>query len=230
MGGWAIYAIVLIIVAVAVFLFARRGAPGKASDAQVIEQLTKRGSNLTRPHNAGLNVTHLTVKPQAKAGLAHELKCIEVERRRVPLRGTGASGCRAQLAFGASVPLYSGPTHRRGRRRLRRRGLLLGASKEHKAAPSRVIVVGRRDTYLLKGVPLSGISWASPSPLPLSTGLRSSFRSCAGTPRHSLPGWPRSSGIPFAPWMTRRRRAGHSGSSGKCSRLLPTTRRRSTQP
>jgi hypothetical protein len=51
MGGWAIYAIVLIIVAVAVFLFARRAALGKASDAQVIEQLTKRGSNLTRPHN-----------------------------------------------------------------------------------------------------------------------------------------------------------------------------------
>ena len=51
MGGWAIYAIVLIIVAVAVFLFARRAAPGKASDAQVIEQLTKGGSNLTRPHN-----------------------------------------------------------------------------------------------------------------------------------------------------------------------------------
>jgi len=51
MGGWAIYAIVLIIVAVAVFLFARRAGPGKASDAQVIEQLTKGGSNLTRPHN-----------------------------------------------------------------------------------------------------------------------------------------------------------------------------------
>jgi hypothetical protein len=51
MGGWAIYAIVLIIVAVALFLLARRTAPGKASDAQVIEQLTKGGSNLTRPHN-----------------------------------------------------------------------------------------------------------------------------------------------------------------------------------
>lgn len=51
MGAWAIYAIVLIIVAVAVFLFARRAAPGKVSDAQVIEQLTEGGSNLTRPHN-----------------------------------------------------------------------------------------------------------------------------------------------------------------------------------
>ncbi len=51
MGGWAIYAIVLIIVAVAVFLLARRAAPRKASDAQVIEQLTKGGSKLTRPHN-----------------------------------------------------------------------------------------------------------------------------------------------------------------------------------
>jgi len=51
MGGWAIYAIVLIIVAVAVFLFARGAAPGKASDAQVIEQLAKGGSNLTPPHN-----------------------------------------------------------------------------------------------------------------------------------------------------------------------------------
>jgi hypothetical protein len=51
MGGWAIYAFVLIIVAVALFLLARRTAPGKASDAQIIEQLTKGGSNLTRPHN-----------------------------------------------------------------------------------------------------------------------------------------------------------------------------------
>jgi len=51
MGGWAIYAIVLLIVVVAAFLFSRRATSRKASDAQVIEQLTKGGSNLTRPHN-----------------------------------------------------------------------------------------------------------------------------------------------------------------------------------
>jgi hypothetical protein len=51
MGDWAIYALVLLIVIVAVVLFVRGSTPRKASDAQVIEQLTKGGSNLTRPHN-----------------------------------------------------------------------------------------------------------------------------------------------------------------------------------
>lgn len=51
MGQWMIYAIVLLIVVVAAFLFSRRATSRKASDAQGIEQLTKGGSNLTRPHN-----------------------------------------------------------------------------------------------------------------------------------------------------------------------------------
>lgn len=51
MGDWAIYVLVLLIVIAAVVLFVRRATPRKASDAQVIEQLTKGGSNLTRPHN-----------------------------------------------------------------------------------------------------------------------------------------------------------------------------------
>ncbi len=51
MGNWAIYALVLLIVAVVVFLIARRATPRKASDAQVIEQLRNAGSDLSRPHN-----------------------------------------------------------------------------------------------------------------------------------------------------------------------------------
>ena len=51
MSSWAIYAIVLIIVAVVVFLVAKRAIPRKASDADVIEQLTMAGSDLTRPQN-----------------------------------------------------------------------------------------------------------------------------------------------------------------------------------
>lgn len=51
MGAWAIYAILLLIVAVAVFLFVRRATPRIAPDAHVIEQLTGAGSDLIRPHN-----------------------------------------------------------------------------------------------------------------------------------------------------------------------------------
>lgn len=50
MSYWMIYAILLLIVAVAVFLFARRATSRKGSDAHVLEQLTRAGSNLTRPH------------------------------------------------------------------------------------------------------------------------------------------------------------------------------------
>jgi hypothetical protein len=51
MGMWVIYAIILLVVAVVVFLFMRRTTPGTASDAKVMEQLAKAGSNLSRPHN-----------------------------------------------------------------------------------------------------------------------------------------------------------------------------------
>ena len=50
MEGVAIYAIVLLVIAVAVFLFARRTTPKRPSDAQAIEQLVRSGANLTRPH------------------------------------------------------------------------------------------------------------------------------------------------------------------------------------
>jgi len=50
-GDWTIHVFVLLIVIVAVVLFVRGATPRKASDAQVIEQRAKGGSNLTRPHN-----------------------------------------------------------------------------------------------------------------------------------------------------------------------------------
>ena len=50
MGMWVIYAIILLVASVVVFLFMRRTTPGTAADAKITEQLAKAGSNLSRPH------------------------------------------------------------------------------------------------------------------------------------------------------------------------------------
>jgi hypothetical protein len=62
MEGLAIYAIVLVVVAVVVFLFARRSAPKKPSDARAIDQLVRSGANLTRPHRIEFRFLFPSVK------------------------------------------------------------------------------------------------------------------------------------------------------------------------